>query len=224
MQLHGGMINGPDRWAVVVPVKGLNEAKSRLLPAGDPARPELALAFLQDVLTALRDCDGVAQVTVVTDDLIVQQLASDANHRWAPETPHRGLNEAALFGASLTPPGLGVAIVAGDLPCLTGAVLDLVLRRAEIYERTFVADTQGIGTTMLMSHTIAGCTPSFGERSRAHHVVRGYVELGLSEIASERQLLAPAHRDVDTHVDLWDAIRIGVGAATKSALRRNLDS
>ena len=224
MQIHGGVIHGPDRWAVVLPVKVLSSAKTRLLPTSDPARPELALAFLQDVLGALSDAEAVAQVTVVTDDLAVQQVATAAHHHWAPEAPHRGLNEAALFGASLTPPHLGIAIVAGDLPCLTGEVVDLVLRSACIYERTFIADTQGVGTTMLMSHTIAGCTPAFGERSRARHAARGYVELGLSETAPERLLLARAHRDVDTQVDLWDAIRIGVGPATRSALPANLQS
>lgn len=109
----------------------------------------------------------------------------------------------------------------GDLPCLTGEVIDFVFRFASIYERSFIADTQGVGTTMLMSHSIAGCTPAFGERSRAHHAKRGYVELGLSETAPERDRLARAHRDVDTQVDLWDAIRIGVGAATTAALQRN---
>ena len=196
-------------------------AKTRLLPSRDPARPELALAFLQDVLTALSEAESVAQVTVVTDDATVQQVATAAHHHWAPEAPHRGLNDAALFGASFTPPHLGIAIVAGDLPCLTGEVVDLVLRSAGVYERTFIADAQGVGTTMLMSHTLSGCTPAFGERSRAHHVARGYVELGLSETAPERHRLAPAHRDVDTPVDLWDAIRIGVGPATTAALQRN---
>ena len=222
VSITGGLINGPIRWAIVLPIKALTGAKTRLLPAGDPARPELALAFLQDVLSALGDSAAVAQVTVVTDDADVQQVASEANHLWAPESPHRGLNEAALFGASLTPPELGIAIVAGDLPCLTGEVIDFVLRYAGIYERSFVADTQGIGTTMLMSHTIAGCTPAFGARSRAHHAALGYVELGLSENPSERHRLARVHRDVDTQVDLWDAIRIGVGPATESALQRNI--
>ena len=222
VSITGGLINGPSRWAIVLPIKALTGAKTRLLPAGDPARPELALAFLQDVLSALSESESVAQVTVVTDDADVQQVATEANHLWAPESPNRGLNEAALFGASLTPPDLGIAIVAGDLPCLTGGVIDFVLRYAGIYERSFVADTQGIGTTMLMSHTIAGCTPAFGARSRAHHAALGYVELGLSENPSERHRLARVHRDVDTQVDLWDAIRIGVGPATESALQRNI--
>ncbi|MEI7631298.1 MAG: hypothetical protein WCJ73_09215, partial [Actinomycetes bacterium] len=83
MSITGGLIKGPTQWAIVLPVKALTGAKTRLLPAGDPARPELALAFLRDVLSALSDSEAVAQVTVVTDDADVQQVAAEANHLWA---------------------------------------------------------------------------------------------------------------------------------------------
>ncbi|MGC1212363.1 MAG: 2-phospho-L-lactate guanylyltransferase, partial [Micromonospora sp.] len=56
-------------WTVVVPVKRLQVAKSRLRGAL-PAVPheELALALAADTVRAVRACAAVAEVLVVTDD------------------------------------------------------------------------------------------------------------------------------------------------------------
>ena len=205
-------------WAVVLPVKILDQAKTRLLPANDPARPELALAFLQDVLSALASSSRVARITIVTDDERVQDLIGSTPHHWVAEGGRQGINAAALMGAKLTPVAMGTAIVTADLPCLTSATIDHVLAKAELTPRSFLADTQGLGTTMLMNHPGADCTPEFGVRSRARHTAAGYVEIGLNASADDRRILAPAHRDVDTPVDLWDAMRIGVGTFTRELI------
>jgi 2-phospho-L-lactate guanylyltransferase len=206
------------KWSVVVPVKTLDGAKSRLLPADDPTRPELAIAFLEDALGALSKSGRVEQMIVVTDDERVRRLAEGLGARWLPEAPHSGLNEAAAFGVSQTPPKSPVAVIAGDLPCLTTPTVDLVLAWAAEHPRAFLSDAQGIGTTMLFARDSAKCTPAFGLRSRARHAQLGFTELGLDLPAFERALLARARRDVDTPVDLWDAIRLGVGPATSRVL------
>ena len=209
---------GTMEWTAVVPVKSLPDAKSRLLPDADPTRPELALAFLQDVLTALEGAAGIARVLVVTDDDRIQSLVDASSASWLPEAPHVGLNPAAALGAASLPRDTAVAIIAGDLPCLIPSAIDLVLALAEAHDRAFVSDAQGIGTTMLLDRTAATCTPAFGERSRARHAQLGYVDLGLDVSDDTRRLLARARRDVDTQVDLWDARRMGVGAATRAVL------
>src|SRR3954451_14868062 len=58
----------PSRWGIVVPVKRLTIAKTRLQSYGDAARQDLALAFALDVVTAGLQCDAVTAVLVVTDD------------------------------------------------------------------------------------------------------------------------------------------------------------
>lgn len=206
------------QWTAVVPVKSLPEAKSRLLPPDDPARPELALSFLQDVLYALHGANSVSDVIVVTDDERVRDIVAATPARWLPESPHRGLNPAAAFGAAQVPADTPVAIIAGDLPCLTPACLDQVLALAQEHRQSFMSDAQGIGTTMLMDRVAATCTPAFGERSRARHAQLGYVDIGLDVDIDTRRLLARARRDVDTQVDLWDARRIGVGVETEVCL------
>ncbi len=57
------------QWTLVVPVKPLARAKSRLADtAHDGVRPGLALAFAQDTVAAALACPEVADVAVVTDD------------------------------------------------------------------------------------------------------------------------------------------------------------
>lgn len=205
------------QWSAVVPVKVLGEAKRRLLPDDDPQRPEMALAFASDVLTALGDAPSIMDIVVVTDDPRVQALVERSEGRWIGEGTHTGLNAAAAQGVRACAAG-PVLIVAGDLPCLTPEAIELVLRLAQAPERSFLADTQGTGTTMLLAHDHRGCTPAFGERSRARHRELGCTELGLTATAAERRVLARAHRDVDTTVDLWDAVRLGVGHQTRRTL------
>ena len=167
---------------------------------------------------ALAGAAGITRVLVVTDDERIQSLVDASSASWLPEAPHVGLNPAAALGAASLPRDTAVAIIAGDLPCLIPSAIDLVLALAEAHDRAFVSDAQGIGTTMLLDRTAATCTPAFGERSRARHAQLGYVDLGLDVSDDTRRLLARARRDVDTQVDLWDARRMGVGAATRAVL------
>lgn len=203
-------------WTAVIPVKRLDSAKSRLTDVGDPRRPELALAFFQDVLIACQSAPSIGLVVVVTDDAEVIECSSGA--LICPEPAGGGLNQAMLAGAALAQ-GPVVAL-AGDLPCLTPAALEYVLSQAGSHERSLVSDTQGSGTTMLLCHGHAAFDPHFGFKSRAAHVEIGNIDIALDAPANIRSLLAGARRDVDTPADLWDALRIGVGHKTFEVLGR----
>ena len=61
-------------WVVVIPVKRLAEAKSRLAAFG-PWRTRFALAALEDTLAAALACPSVRDVVVVTSDAVVARLA-----------------------------------------------------------------------------------------------------------------------------------------------------
>src|SRR5271170_6789215 len=58
----------PFTWSVVIPVKVLTQAKSRLARLGGERRAGLALAMAADTVTAVLACQQAAHVIVITDD------------------------------------------------------------------------------------------------------------------------------------------------------------
>ena len=77
----------PVTWSVVIPVKLLTRAKSRLAGLPDTDRQALALAMAADTMAAAIACSSVAAVVVVTDDPVVR---AEAGRLGATVTPERG--------------------------------------------------------------------------------------------------------------------------------------
>ena len=204
-------------WALVIPVKRLSVAKSRLAGYAGPRRAELALAFAADTLAAAAACDTVRGVVVVTDEDSVTELARSMGCLAAPDLPGAGLNAALAHGAAVAArqwPDTGVAALSGDLPALRPRELRLALQAAHegaLHRSAFVADTSGDGTTMLAATSAGAFEPQFGPGSAAAHRLSGGVELSQLNIPSLR-------RDVDTESDLGEAITLGVGPNTRRVL------
>lgn len=213
MGLDGVMMS----WTVVIPVKRLDAAKTRLGSPDDPRRPELALAFALDVIDACRRAASVAAVIVVTDDDEV--IAGAPGVTVCAEPLGGGLNAAIRAGAALAD-GPVVAL-AGDLPCLTAEGLNAVLDSASAHPRSLLSDSEGSGSAMLLAHDSADLDPHFGVGSRAAHVQAGYVDLADDPSDALGAHLASSRRDVDTPDDLRDALEIGVGAHTAALLSRH---
>ena len=195
-------------WGVVVPVKVLAVAKSRLASYGDPLREQLALAFAVDVVTACLACPDLVRVLVVTDDPRAARALTALGADVAADGPDAGLNPALAHGAALLRAGLGecgVVTVSSDLPTLRPDDLTAALAGVPPLGRSFVADLESSGTTLLAAGPGAALLPAYGAASRQRHLDSGAVELW-----------APAtlRRDVDTPADLQEALRLGVGART----------
>lgn len=199
-----------ENWGVVVPVKRLELAKTRLSSYGDSGRRSLALAFAADVVVA---ASQVAAVLVVTDDADAAALLGGLGAQVTRDDPDAGLNPALTHGAELlraARPEAGVATVSADLPALTAEDLRAALSEVAAGERAFVADVAGTGTTLLAAGPGALLAPAFGSGSRAGHVASG---------ARELRAAAGLRRDVDTPQDLAAALKLGVGAHTAAAVR-----
>lgn len=201
-------------WGVVVPVKRLDVAKSRLAAYGDDLRAALALAFAADVVAAAVGCEAVQHVLVVTDDERAAVHLAALGARVVADDPDAGLNPALAHGADLLrrdDAGLGVVTVSSDLPALQSGDLAAALAQVSAGGRGFVADLAGTGTTLLAAGAEAALRPSYGPGSAARHVASGARPLA----AGER-----LRRDVDTPADLADAVVLGVGAHTGALLPR----
>ena len=211
-------------WIAVVPVKASRDAKTRL--ADQRKRFALAEAMAKDTVNAALGADCISDVVVVADGMV--------DLSWAPTViagTGSGLNAAievgAQWAARTRDSAFGIAVVTADLPCLTPGALDRILALRSQAPVRIVGDAPGTGTTMLLvkdGRDIPGVvTPQFGPHSCAAHVQAGAVNLTTEQgLGPEDQAaLLRARRDVDTDVDLWDAIRIGVGPATRAAFAAN---
>ncbi|QGV78297.1 2-phospho-L-lactate guanylyltransferase [Streptomyces ficellus] len=198
-------------WSLVVPLKPLARAKSRLAGAvGALARPRLALAFAQDTVAAALACPAVRDVSVVTDDPVAALTLGALGARIVPDVPGAGLNAAMAHGAEAVRarrPGAPVATLNADLPALRPAELTRVLAVASEFRRAFLADAADIGTTLLSAGPGTELRPAFGGASRRRHLLSGAVEIRLADVPSVR-------RDVDTGDDLRAALELGVGPRT----------
>jgi 2-phospho-L-lactate guanylyltransferase len=198
---------------VVVPVKRLRLAKSRLYAVGRP-RPEheeLALSLALDTVAAALAAAAVERVFVVTDDPAAREAMAGAGAWVLPDTPDAGLNPALAHGAAAAmqrSPHDGVALLSADLPALRPAELDAALAAAAGHDSAFVADARGTGTTLLATAPGRPVRPRYGQASAAAHRAAGAVEL-TGEWPSLRN-------DVDTAADLRTAAELGLGPATSA--------
>ena len=199
-------------WTVVIPVKSLGAAKSRLRGAvADARHEELALAMVRDTVAAVRACAAVGDVIVVTDDPAAAAAATALGAGAVPDRPAAGLNAAMRYGADVVA-GLAHrrAVLTGDLPALRPDELDAALTAAGA-GRSFVADAAGTGTVLLTADAGVPLEPRFGVGSAAAHA------------ASQARALAGSwpglRQDVDTAADLRTVLALGAGEHTCGLLR-----
>jgi 2-phospho-L-lactate/phosphoenolpyruvate guanylyltransferase len=203
-------------WSIVVPVKRLAHAKSRLYAAGErrlPERSTLVLALALDTVAAAIAAPSVDRVVVVTDERQAAASLRELGAIIVPDRPDAGLNPALHFGATMASaiaPDAGVAVLASDLPALRPDELDEALRAAARTDRALVADAGGVGTALLAVAPGQPLNPRYGGNSRDAHLASGAVELS-GDWPSLR-------RDVDTPADLAEAESLGLGPATKAAI------
>ena len=180
-------------WLVIIPVKGTDEAKSRLAEAS-AERSSLALALALDTAEAAAEADSVIGVLVVTNEAAAPAF-DELDALVVVEDEPAGLAAAIANGLAtateLAAPGRGVAILLGDLPALSSAELDAALATAAAHQLAMVPDADGTGTTLVTAADGAAHSPAFGAGSRAAHLANGYVELEVGAASGLRT-------DVDT--------------------------
>jgi 2-phospho-L-lactate/phosphoenolpyruvate guanylyltransferase len=194
-------------WSVLVPVKVLAQAKSRLAALAGERRAELALAIACDTVASVLACAEAARVIVITDDQVAGAALAGLGAMVIPDEPRDGLNAALRHGAGHAAarwPGSGRAALSADLPALRAGEIGRALRAASAWPTAFVADAAGDGTTLYTAVPGAEFRPAFGLGSRARHAAQGAAELDVDGVPGLR-------RDVDTPADLRGAVALGLG-------------
>ncbi len=194
-------------WSIVVPVKRLEVAKTRLRAAVPGVEHDrLVLALCLDTVSAALQCPAVGRVVTVTDDPRAAESLRALGAQVVSDEPATGLNPALEHGAARAAamaPADPVAVISADLPALRPAELAAALAAAAGHPRSFVSDAAGEGTTLLAVTAGTALEPAYGPGSREAHAASGAVEL-IGEWPSLR-------RDVDTAADLAAAAGLGLG-------------
>jgi 2-phospho-L-lactate guanylyltransferase len=212
------MAHGQLTWSLVVPVKTLARAKSRLAVLAGPVRPALALAVAADTVRAALDCPPVRHVIVVTDDELAAAELGRLGAVVLADEPDAGLNPALEYGAGAAvarDPRSGVGALSADLPALRPTELHRALRHAARWPQAIVSDSAGLGTTLYTARPGVPFRPRFGPGSRRRHIDAGAREISPDDLPGLR-------RDVDTAADLGEAAALGLGPATAPLAARLL--
>lgn len=213
MDREGSLDPGVD---LVVPVKSLRVAKSRLLRTlRTPdylAHRALVLAMVTDTLLAAMSATAIRRVVVVTPDPDVRATATALGAIPLLEPAHGGLNQALGCGEAFlrgTDPHRQVGALQADLPALRPDELDEAIAAASD-GRAFCADWSSRGTTLLLAERERGLNPRFGRDSAQAHRASG---------ARPLDGQWPSLRcDVDTARALATATALGLGHYTRTAI------
>lgn len=190
----------PAAFASVVALKPLVRAKSRFIDVPAPLRERLVLYMALDTVAALQP---LGPIVVVTDQpgfgSWCRRLCSSDGIRVVPDgcpdlasAMRHGVHEAAADR---------VLVSVADLPALRSEEAAAVAA-----QDGFLADTDGVGTTMV-SGRAADISLCFGADSAAAHGAAGLVALPGD--------WPTARRDVDAAENLRRAADLGVGPWTR---------
>jgi 2-phospho-L-lactate guanylyltransferase len=158
-------------WAVV-PVKPLQQAKSRLKPVlRVRARARLARSFLAHTLDVLQSVDGIADIVVVSRDPMVHTQARARGVMPLAETESRLNTAIAQACAYVAAQGAsGALIVPTDLPLLAPADVEAIVAMALESECVVIApDRRDEGTNALLLKSPQALQPAFGPGSFQAH-------------------------------------------------------
>jgi 2-phospho-L-lactate/phosphoenolpyruvate guanylyltransferase len=215
--MSGTQTGGPADVGLVIAVKRLTAAKTRLAPVFSAAtRERVVLAMMVDTVRAALAVPALQTVTVVTPDDVAAgaaldlgaQVLSDPTPDGHPDPLNNALRSAAeVISGSVA----NIVALQGDLPALQPQELAEAIAAARGYPRSFVGDRHGTGTSALFAFGVA-LEPAFGPDSARRHRHSGAIELTGAW---------PGLRcDIDTPDDLLVARRLGVGTATAQAVGR----
>jgi 2-phospho-L-lactate guanylyltransferase len=201
----------------LVPVKDLTQAKVRLSPFLSPAeRHALAVAMLDDVLTAVRQAAAVERIALVTTDPYALALAA----QWGFEVVDEGLGRGETGAVELAVKvcrergASSLAVIPGDIPLLTATDVDVVWQHGRDYDIVIVPSWDSRGTNVVLLRPPDALQLRFGSWSFFPHVKQAKRKgLAYKVVRLPRVAL-----DVDTPEDLVRLVPQAIGTKSYAVL------
>jgi 2-phospho-L-lactate/phosphoenolpyruvate guanylyltransferase len=197
------------RLFAIVPVKDLEESKSRLSPfLSSKEREVLTLVMLNHVLAMLREVDAVEQVGVVSPSPRALFMAEDADTTALPQES-QGLNNALEEGRNwaISEGASSLLVLPADLPYLsTFDVRMLTTMPRDERVAVISPDEADEGTNALLMRPVDAMPFAFGPGSYETHQ-RTAKEHGLEVGIYKHTSIS---HDVDTFEDLQALINSGL--------------
>jgi len=191
---------------VIIPVKKLDKAKSRLSPLlTDDERKKFCLKMLEDVLRTVKSTRRINQTVVVSKDPAVLQVAKTFDAASLKERK-TGLNEAVSEAIDwcIEKSATSVLVLPADIPLVAPTDLNRILSLGERAAMVISSSRSGKGTNALLL-TPPNASPTFyGPRSFQRHIEEASKrKISLRRLSSPRIAL-----DIDTVKDLMDFISL----------------
>jgi len=185
---------------VIVPVKKLEDAKSRLSPLLlDNERREFCLKMLEDVLASVKTTRHVNQTVVMGKDVEVFQVAKGFDA--VPLTEGQpGLNQAISEAISwcIQRGATSTLVLPADIPLVTPMDLNRILSLGEKAAVVISPSRNGSGTNALLLNPPNIIPTFYGQHSFQRHIEKAHVRaIRLRTLRSSRIAL-----DIDTVEDL----------------------
>jgi 2-phospho-L-lactate guanylyltransferase len=206
----------------LIPVKRLEESKSRLLPQlPDAERQALTLCMLEDLIESLSQTPGIDRIAVTTPDRLVAKKATAAGAEILMR-PEPGLNAALEDGRQRLSPAANEAflIVLGDVAGALPEDFSKLLEAASSNESAgvWLAPSSDGGTSALLQRPATAIPCCFGRLSaKGHRDAAAAAGVAFSEIE-----LASLAIDLDQPEDLEAFLRTRSGGRRTRALLETL--
>lgn len=185
---------------VIVPIKELTVAKSRLSPIlADEERKEFCLKMLEDVLAAVKPVEQVRQTVVTSRDPSALQVAKDFDAAPLKER-EASLNQAVskAIGWCVGRGSKCVLILPADIPLVAPTDLSRILYLGRNAQMVISPSRDGGGTNALLLAPPNVCPTRYGPRSFQRHMGEALRrKIGIHLLRAPRIAL-----DIDTVEDL----------------------
>jgi len=184
-----------------IPLKSLENSKTRLNNISPAVRKLLIKAMLSDVVQSTLEAKNISETFVMSPDQEIIKLAEKLGAKTILETTEPGLNVAVSEGThKLEKRGAeSVLVILGDVPLITPHLLDLLIKKAISRPWVVIAPSKDNGTNLLL-RTPPNIIPHvfYGKNSSLIHVrIARYYRISYTIFRSPRLMI-----DIDTFQDL----------------------